>query len=116
MRTDIGMVSPVGDEADQLTLFKHRGDQGHIGQVGPPQVGVVDDQHVARRPVSRPDQFLHGIRHAAEMHRDMRRLSAESAVRVEHGAGEIQPVLDVGGKRGLAQNRPHFLADGIDAT
>jgi hypothetical protein len=46
----------------------------------------------------------------------MRCLCAELAIRVENGAGKIQPILDVCGERGVAQHDPHFVADGIHAT
>ncbi len=45
------------------------------------------------------------------MHRDMRRVGDEMAARVENGAGEIEPLLDVDRARGVLQRIAHLLGD-----
>ncbi len=46
------------------------------------------------------------------MHRHMRRVGDEVPICIEHGAGEIQPLLDVHGRGGHLQRLSHVLGDG----
>ena len=46
------------------------------------------------------------------MHRQVRRVGDEGAGCIEHGAGEIEPLLDVHRLRGVAQGFAHLLGDG----
>src|SRR6056297_2703829 len=46
------------------------------------------------------------------MHRYMGGLGDHASVPVENGAGKIQSFLDIGGKGGSFQRRPHFLGNG----
>ena len=45
------------------------------------------------------------------MHRHVRRVRHQEALRVEDGAGEIQPLLDVDAHRGVLQHRARLLGD-----
>ncbi len=49
--------------------------------------------------------------HAAEMHRHVRRIRDQVACRIEHGAGEIQPLLDRDARGSILQHRPHLLGN-----
>ena len=45
------------------------------------------------------------------MHRHVRRVGDEIAAAVENGAGEVEPLLDVHGVRGVLQPQAHLLGD-----
>ena len=45
------------------------------------------------------------------MYRDMRRVGDQAAARVEDGAGEIEPLLDIDRARGVLQRIAHLLGD-----
>ena len=57
----------------------------------------------------------HRLRHGAEMHRHVRGVDQQFALRVEEGAGEIQPLLHVGGQGRALQHAAHLLGDGREA-
>ena len=72
---------------------------------------VVDHEHVARPDaagVALLDR-LHRRPHRAQMDRHVRRVGDQPAAGVEHGAGEVQPFLDVDRMGGLLQHHAHLL-------
>ena len=117
-RPDVRVVGTVGQEGDgSLAALdgrginrEERGDQGHVRQVGPAQVGVVQHHHVAGGPIHRRDDGAHRMGHAPQVHGDVGGLGAEPPRAVEDGAGKVQPIPDVGGEGGVTQPHPHLLA------
>lgn len=77
-------------------------------------VRVVDRIHVARPhlPAAASEHLLDGLPHRAQMHRNVRGIGDQIAVGVEEGAGEVEPLLDVDGVRGVLQADAHLLGDG----
>ena len=55
-----------------------------------------------------PDAFAH----RTQVHRDMRRVGDQRALRVEDGAGEVEPFLDVDARRRRLKRDAHLLGDG----
>ncbi len=94
-------------------LVEHRADDGHVGQVRPAVVRVVDGVDVAGPQGARvaPEHLLDGLPHRPEVHRDVRGVGHQAAVRVEQGAGEVQALLDVDGVGGVLQSYAHLLGD-----
>ena len=84
--------------------------------MGAAQIGIVEYDHVAGAPVHPRHDIRHGIGHAAQVHGDMGGLGAQGAARIEHGAGEIQPVLDIGREGAALQHGPHFIAQRLDTV
>jgi hypothetical protein len=109
-------MGAVGHEGGQLAVDEQRRDQGHVGQVRPAEKRIVHDHHVPRGPLHTPDNLPHGIGHAAQVDRDVRGLSTQLAVGVEHRAGKVQAVLDVGRQGGTLQGGAHLIAHGGDAA
>ena len=112
---DVRVMSAVCREAEQLAFREQGRDQRHIGQVRAAQVGVVHDDHVAGPPLQLRNDAAHGVSHAAQVHRNVGGLGAQQTLRVEQGAGEVQPVLDVGGDGAALQYGAHFRAERLDA-
>ena len=55
---------------------------------------------------------LHGGAHRAEVHREVGGVGDEAALGVEHGAAEVQALLDVHRDGGVGEGRAHLLGDG----
>jgi hypothetical protein len=76
-------------------------------------VGRVDRVDVAGRDAALvlADDRLDRAIHRAQMHRHMRRVGDQRAFRREHGAGEVEPLLDVHRIGGVLQRHAHLLGD-----
>jgi len=111
-------MRPVGNKTCQgfFVLIEHRGDEGHIRQVGTAKLWIIHHRHVACLPLPELDQPLHGKGHAAKMHRDMGGLGKQLTLRPKQGTGKIQPILDVWRKRGSFQHQAHLITNCRDAT
>ena len=112
---DVGMVAARGDPEQDLFrgLIKHRRHHRDVGQMGAAIIRSVQRKDVAGMDVAlvEPDDRLDGPVHRAEMHRHVRRVGDERAVAVEHGAGEVEPLLDVDRIGGVLQRHPHLLGN-----
>mmetsp|Transcript_96225 Transcript_96225/g.207639 ORF Transcript_96225/g.207639 Transcript_96225/m.207639 type:complete len:513 (+) Transcript_96225:322-1860(+) len=81
---------------------------------------VVGDEDVAvgqpalLRPV--PHLELDRLLHGAQVDREVRRVRHQAALRVEDGAGEVEPLLDVDRDRGPLQAPAHLLRDAHEAV
>jgi len=113
---DVRVMGAVDHKGKELTVGEERRDDGHVRQVGPPQEGVVEDHQVPFIPRYPGDHGGHREGHAAQVDGDVGRLGAEPAGTVEYGAGEIEPVADIGREGGVAQHRAHFVTDGLEPT
>jgi len=117
LAADVRMVGAVDDERREPPVRRmDRRDEGDVREMRAAQERVVQDQRVARRPVDAVDDVPHRVRHAAQMHGDVRRLCRQVATRAEDGAGEIEPVTDVRREGCIAQDRTHLVADGLEAA
>ncbi len=76
-------------------------------------IGIVEHEHIARPHGGAvfADDGLDALAHRPEMHRHMRRVGDELALRVEQRAREVQPLLDVDRHGGVLQLHPHLLGD-----
>ena len=81
--------------------------------MGAAVVGVVQRVDVARPQAvaAQAQDRAHALAHRAQMHRHVRRIGDQHAVRIEHGAGEIQPLLHVDRVGGVLQRHAHLLGD-----
>lgn len=77
-------------------------------------VRVVDGVGVAgaHGGAAPPDDLLDAGAHRAEVDGDVRGVGHQVPVRVEEGAGEVQPFLDVDGLGGGLQAGAHLFGDG----
>ena len=116
---DLGMVGAAGDVAEErpfLLAFKHRGHHRHVRQVGAAEAGVVGHHHVAGRHGDRLAQAAHAEAERPEVDGDVRRVDHQLAGRIEQGAGEVEPLLDVGGDGGALEPLPHLPGDRGEAV
>ena len=126
---DPGAIPPMSawwparrDEGRRLGVFvaiEDRNDHRDVGQVRAAAIGIVEHIGVAApdaapvaRSAARLDDRADALAHRAEVHRDVRRIGDQRALRVEDRAGEIEPLLDVHGRRGGLQRDAHLLGDG----
>ncbi len=72
---------------------------------------IVQRHHIARLQRFAPivQHGAHALAHGAEMHRHVRRVCHQIALRIEDGTGEVQPLLDVYAHRGVLQHRTGLL-------
>ena len=112
---DIGVVAAACDEEENLLprLVEDRRDDRHVRQVGAAVVGRVHHVDVARleRAAVRREHRANRLAHGAQVDRDVRRVGDQVALGIEHGAGEIQPLLDVHRVGGVLERDPHLLGD-----
>ena len=111
---NIRVMGAVGDEGGELTADVQRRDEGDVRQVGAPEERIVEDHHVAGRPGQATDDVPHGKGHAAQVDRDVGRLRAQPAGRIEDRAREVEAVADVGREGRVAQHHAHLVADGLE--
>ena len=93
------------------TWFRKTGEtRGDVGQVGAAEVGIVEDDDVARLPVV---EYGKGggdaVGHCAEMGRDVRGLGDEPPGTVKERAGEVEAFFDIGRITCALEGDPHFL-------
>ena len=84
LRADVGMMGAVGHIADQVLAHKQGGDKRDVGQMRTTQIGIIDNDHITGTPFQPLHDVPHGIGHAPQVHRDMRRLRAQQPARVEY--------------------------------
>ena len=106
---DVGVVRPVRDKADELARCEHGRHQGHVGEVGAAQVGVVDDGDVSLAPGRKGRDGRHRLGHGAEVHGDVGGLRDHLAVGIEDGAGEVSALADVGRVARPPERHAHLL-------
>ena len=115
LAADLGVMAARGDvEQDGARgLVENRGDHGDVGKMRAAVVGRVEHEHVARLDGIGAflDDGLDAIAHRAQVHRDVRRVGDEIARRVENGATEVEPFLDVDGIGRVLQGDAHLLGD-----
>ncbi|MNK60659.1 hypothetical protein D3C87_798010 [compost metagenome] len=112
---DIGMVAARADiEQDGAARFAEHGrDHRHVGQMRAAVVRVVQHVDVARphgARIARHDG-ADALAHGTQVHGHVRRVGDQMALRVEDGAAEIEPLLDVDGMGRILQAQPHLLGD-----
>ncbi len=120
---DIGLVRDRARERDDLAVGEHRRHEGHVGDVRQPAlVGVIGDEHVARRDRTGVD--LEDAADQVAVDRSMeehRRRHDQPAVAVEDHAAEVAQFADDGGIAGaiemvvhLIDQARHFVAQDLD--
>jgi hypothetical protein len=105
------MMSTIGNKTQQFTFDKERLYQGHIWQVSPTQIGVIEDKHISFMPDLFANNVRHGECHAAKMDRHMRSLGKQPAIGIEQGTGKIKAIFYVWRKCCLPQYRTHLFTD-----
>ena len=111
---DVGVMAARGGEEQQPPVgAEHRHDHRDVGQMGAAVVGVVQRVDVARPQAvaAQAQDRAHALAHRAQMHRHVRRIGDQHAVRIEHGAGEVQALLHVDRVGGVLQRHAHLLGD-----
>ena len=107
--TAVGVVAARRDKCGgpRLVAIEDRDDDGDVRQMRAAAVGVVQDIGVAAAdaaPVrATPACFDDGadaFAHRAQVHRNVRRVGDQRSALIEHGAGKIEPLLDVDAGRG----------------
>ncbi len=102
----------VKNAGRRVVAREDRRDDRHVGQVAAAPEGVVGDVNLAGAQVGHVvAQAAHAFLHRAEMHGDVRGVGDERGRGVEERAGEIQPLLDVGGQRRALERRAHLFGD-----
>jgi hypothetical protein len=112
------VVCLVGGVSDEPLAGVDRADHGHVVEVRPRQVRIVDDDHLARgeraatlvEPGQRAAQTPW---QRAEVHGDVLGLRDQPRAGVEQRARVVEPLLDVGRVGGVADGDPHLLR-GVD--
>lgn len=101
-----------------LGVSPHRSDDSQVWQVAAPCAGVVAQQHIARVEVSPQvlDLELHRLLHGAQVHRNVGGIGDQPPIGSEEGAGEVQPLLDVGGDGRALQDAAHLLSNAHEAV
>ena len=102
-------------EEDMRTrVIEYRGDDRDIREVGAAIIWCVE-----RKDIARPDAAVIGGNdgfdrtvHGAEVHRHMRCVRHERAIRIENRAGKIKPLLDVYRRRRVLERDAHLLGNG----
>ena len=109
------MVRAARREAEELAPFEHGADQRDVRQVGAAAVGVVEDPEVAV-VVLLADDRGDGVRHRAEVHRDVLGLHDELAARVEERRRAVVALGDVGRVGRADQDRAHLVTGGAQGA
>jgi hypothetical protein len=86
-----------------------RRDQSNVGQMGSTLERVVEHDDVAWLHRRRVYRGLNGHRHGSQMHRHVIAHSDDLTFAVEHGAGIVAALLDVGRESRPAQSGSHFF-------
>ena len=89
------MMGTVSNKSQVTALAEQRRDEGDIGEMGAPEIGIVKNDHSAFLPVKAPDNVSHGVGHAPEVYGDMGSLGTELAGRIEDRTREIQAIFNV---------------------
>ena len=74
--------------------------------MGATEKRIIEDHLVTRTPGDARDDTSHRKRHAAQVHRDVRGLRAQRTIDIEHRAGEVQAVADIGENAALRSTSP----------
>jgi hypothetical protein len=101
-------MRPAGHEAQEIFPFMDRGDDRHVRQVGAAEPGMVRHHHVAGRERHDLAQPAHAQAQRSEVHGDVRRVDHQLPGRIEEGAREVEPLLDVRGDGRAPQPLPHL--------
>lgn len=112
------MMSTRSNVKNYLIPAKRRRDHGNIGQMCATILGMIRHEHVAGFQLPLPYLGLlpYTRRHAAQMHRQMRRIRNQAPLCVKQRARVIEPFLDVGTDAGLLQGAAHLLGNGHEAV
>ena len=105
----------VAEQGATLFVLEDGSDHRHVRQMGAAEPGMVGHHHVARLHGDRLAQAPHAEAEGPEVDRDVGRVDHELPRRIEQGAGEVEPLLDVGGDRRALEPLPHLAHDGREA-
>ncbi len=98
------MMGAAGDEAKELALApigvianENRRDHSDIRQVRAAQIGIVEQDHIARRELAKTlKRGSHRGGHGAQVHGDMRGLRDQTSLGVKAGTRIVFALFDVG--------------------
>ena len=94
------MVAAVGHKEDGLReiFVEDRGDDGQVRQVAASSSWVIGKNDISSLEVASLSSHLmaHSILHSTKVHRDVRRVRDETAVRSKEGTTEVKSLFDVG--------------------
>ncbi len=72
-------------------------------------IGVVQNNHISRVKVVSLNSRFDRNRHGTQVYRDVCGLSNHVTAGIKHGAGEVEPLFDIGRVGGTAQHHAHLL-------
>ena len=116
---DIEPMRHAAGEADQDALVENRQRQGDVVEVAAGQIGIVGDVDVAGPhglASEMPDLRLHGLRHAADEHRQADADGDSLALGREQAGREIERLVDDDVVGGAHEVGLHFLGHRDDAV
>ena len=117
---DVGVMGPGGHEKVRCpgVLQEHRRNHRQVGQMCASVIRRIDQVGFAgtRSGFAGIEGRLDAGVHRSEVYRHVRRIGDQLAVRIEQGAGKIQPLLDVDRVRGVLQHRAHLLGNVHEAV
>jgi hypothetical protein len=116
---DVEPVRHAAGEAGKLALVEDRQGEGEMVEMAAGDVGIVGDVDVARPDVLVAevlDLRLHGLRHAADEHRQADTDRDGLALGREQAGGEVQRLVDDHVVGGAHEVGLHFLGHGEHAV
>jgi hypothetical protein len=116
---DVGVVGPARHEKRGRVCGsnEHGRDHGHVRQVRAARVRVVQDYHVALGPgVHGGPRRVYARGHGAQVDGDVGGLRHEGPGPVEHRAGEVEPLFDVGRVAGAPERHAHLVGHTFKAV
>ena len=111
--TGIRPVAGVGEPGEQLAAVEERLGEAHVHQVRAAEIGVVDDDHVARPDLGHAlDHRLGRELHGADEHRQPQiALGDQGAVAAVDAIRAVHRLRDHRAERGAAEREVHLVAD-----
>ena len=113
--TNVGMVTARAHVKHGRCVVGqiHRRDHRHIGQMGAAVVGVVEHKHIAglHAALVFGDHGFDALAHRTQVHRHVRRIGDQVALRVKQRTGKIQTLFDVDRVGGVLQLQTHLLGN-----
>ena len=106
---DVGVMGPIGHPGDVSRGHEDRGDESEIVEMGATKERVIDRVLDTRDWLESGQAGRHRFGHRPEMNGDVLCLGQHLAVGGEHGGRAVGPLLDVGRKRRMPQDRAHLV-------
>ena len=109
----VGVVRPVHSHERQVAVHEHGPDHREVGQVRAAEVGIVEEEHVARRDVVAEvvQNGASGYGERADVHGYALALRDEPALSVQDGRRKVPAGVQYLRKRGTEHHVHHLYGD-----